>query len=246
MLNEAQTTRLLELPARIETATIEYAAICSEENRLQELWRATIFGPDEARKDAEAMWMDYARANSAPKLAEKQRLEREYDALLAIAKTTSTTTGQPCFALAIANAESALTAALHHQEEARTIEAWSEIGRALQCLQAPWIKERLSGMSNAARIIRLRNGSELQSGLVSVTLLTLRRLMEERPIDFYELVMKCRDPKHELWDDKILKQWSLIEPDGQPHQCTREIVLAAVVGDEMEMRIINPIAEEDR
>ncbi len=113
----------------------------------------------------------------------------------------------------------------------------------------------MQGIENDTVI--LKNGSEEHSGLVSVTMITLKDLIAKRPIDFYEFVQLCRDPEHKLFGNasEVLRDYALIQikpighikppfPNGdnyQVHDSVRNIVLSAVEGDGAEMKLTNPI-----
>lgn len=91
---------------------------------------------------------------------------------------------------------------------------------------------------------KLKNGSELQSSLVAVTMMSLEKLIE-KPIVFYELVMLCRDRSHDVWSPEILqdlKALALVQPDGLPHRAIQDVVLSAVTGDGMDMELGSPLA----
>jgi hypothetical protein len=85
--------------------------------------------------------------------------------------------------------------------------------------------------------------------LVAVLYMSLSNLMESQPICFYELVMACRDHTHVLFgkSGEELLQRSLIEsinPDktANIHSSTRNIVLAATQGKDLQMALL-PIGE---
>lgn len=92
--------------------------------------------------------------------------------------------------------------------------------------------------------VRLRNGSKVAAFLVTVTMVSLNRLLETNPIAFYELIMKCTDSNHQLFgkngDD--LKTLGLVDRDGNVHQAIRNIVLSATVCEGLELKLISPIA----
>lgn len=92
--------------------------------------------------------------------------------------------------------------------------------------------------------VTLRTGHEHAAALVNITTLALRSLMARYPIAFYELVCKCRDRDHKLFGNvaEVLSPLSLLQPDGRVHGAIREIVLASVEGDGMEMKLRSPIA----
>lgn len=96
--------------------------------------------------------------------------------------------------------------------------------------------------------VMLRNGYEHAEPLVRVTLMSLRSLMEENPVAFYELVALCRDSTHKLFGNTtvVLRDLSLIEGEGFPatvHDAIREITLAATEGELLELRMVNPLRE---
>ncbi len=93
--------------------------------------------------------------------------------------------------------------------------------------------------------VTLRTGVESHGGLVTVTMLALKALMEANPIALYEFVELCRDRNHRLFGNTadILSGRNLIEGDGQPHDATREIVLAAAEGDGMDLTLQSPLVE---
>lgn len=93
-------------------------------------------------------------------------------------------------------------------------------------------------------ILTLKNGSQVPEPLVKVTMLLLSTLMERNPIAFYELVMKCRDSKHELLGNtsEVLSDLSLIQSDGCVHDAIRDIMLSASEGKGLDMTLRSPVA----
>ena len=91
--------------------------------------------------------------------------------------------------------------------------------------------------------VKLKNGTIEAEGLVSVMMFSLRNLLQESPITFYELVMKCRDRDHQFWSDtlKSLQDLHLIQQDGKVHDSIRNIVLSAVEGEMSEMTLGSPL-----
>lgn len=91
----------------------------------------------------------------------------------------------------------------------------------------------------------LKNGAEEAKPAVMATMMSLRHLFDSEPIVAYELVMKCRDPKHSFFGntgDK-LKQLSLVQPDDRVHDTIRNIVLSAAQGDGLDMTLGSPIKQ---
>ena len=93
-------------------------------------------------------------------------------------------------------------------------------------------------------IVKLRNGSEEPKPIVVATILSLKSLMETKPITFYELVMKCRDRNHQLFgvSSQDLKALRLIGEDESVHESIRNIVLSSAEGDGLDMKFVSPIA----
>lgn len=96
---------------------------------------------------------------------------------------------------------------------------------------------------NDIEIVTLNNGAKEAKSLVNIAMFSLGILMEKQPIAFYELVMKCRDDKHEFfWNtSKVLKDLQLVENDGGIHDSLRNIVLSAIKGDWMDLTLMTPI-----
>lgn len=95
--------------------------------------------------------------------------------------------------------------------------------------------------------VKLKNGAEEAEPLVRIVMMSLQKMQEDVAgiTLFYDLVMRCRNPQSEMWDSQLakLKEWALLEQDGQPHDSIQNIVESAVVGEELQMQLQNPIAE---
>lgn len=93
------------------------------------------------------------------------------------------------------------------------------------------------------QMVRLKNGAEEAEPLVAVTMMSLRNLLQQSPIAFYELVMLCRKPGHKLFGnaDKELKALSLVDPSGHVHDSIRNIVLSATSGEGLNLSLGSPI-----
>lgn len=93
--------------------------------------------------------------------------------------------------------------------------------------------------------VTLKNGGEEADILVAATMMSLRSLIDEAPIAFYELVMKCRDRNHRLFGNtgQVLQRCSLIQSDESIHNSIRNIVLSAAVGEGLQMSLGSPIKE---
>ncbi len=92
-------------------------------------------------------------------------------------------------------------------------------------------------------MIKLRGGPQEAEAVVRVLLMTLRGLYAEHWTAFYDAVMLARDPAHKIFSEsqrKALLDLSLIGRGDQMHESIRNIIRAAVEGDGLEMRIIDP------
>lgn len=91
-------------------------------------------------------------------------------------------------------------------------------------------------------MVTLKNGKEVPLSIVVTTMMTLKNLIENYPIVFYELVMKCRDPNHEMWGDseKLIAKFGLMQ-NGRVQSSVKDIVLSAVTGDDLDMAMSSPI-----
>ena len=100
------------------------------------------------------------------------------------------------------------------------------------------------------KTVLLKNGTREVRQLVPVVMMSLNSLMEQgKGIAVYELVELCRNPEHKPWGntgvelkslklvDETLGEWSV-------HDSIRNIVLSAAVGEEMDLTLVNPIAED--
>ncbi|MDP3730644.1 MAG: hypothetical protein Q8R14_03860 [Candidatus Omnitrophota bacterium] len=102
-----------------------------------------------------------------------------------------------------------------------------------------------SGKMPELEMITLKNGATEIEVAVRVVMMSLDLLIQQKPIVFYELVMKARDPNHKFFgrSEEDLMALSLVERDGELYDITRNIVLSAVEGEDLNMRLVSPIAE---
>ena len=90
--------------------------------------------------------------------------------------------------------------------------------------------------------VRLKNGSEEVASLVSVTMMSLQHLMQDKPIVLYELVEVCRDRDHKPFGltGQDLEDLGLMNA-GCVHDSIKNVVLSAVEGTGLEMTLGNPV-----
>lgn len=95
--------------------------------------------------------------------------------------------------------------------------------------------------------VMLKNGDMVPVPMVATCHIALSNLMDENPIAFYELVMKCRDRNHRLFGNsaQYLSDRALLEPNGQPHDLVRSFVLSAVTGEGFDMVLGSPLTEQE-
>ena len=94
------------------------------------------------------------------------------------------------------------------------------------------------------QVVTLKNGAQEPLPLVTATMMSISTLMQENPIAFYELVMKCRDRNHRFFGNSgdVLQRLSLVETGGSVHTSIRNVVLSAAEGDGLDMCLGSPIA----
>jgi len=97
-------------------------------------------------------------------------------------------------------------------------------------------------------MVTLKNGQEEAKSAVEVVMISLRNLMKNDPICFYELVMKCRDRNHvffwKTWH-KLNGLW-LVEDGGSINDSIRNVVLSAVTWEPFNMELGSPIEKTEK
>lgn len=75
-------------------------------------------------------------------------------------------------------------------------------------------------------------------------MVTLESLAGSDPIGLYELRQKARDPEHQFFGDyeRSLKDLAMLQEDGTLHDVTKAVVLSAIEGEDLDPRLVNPIA----
>lgn len=93
-------------------------------------------------------------------------------------------------------------------------------------------------------VVELKNGTIEAEATVKAVSLSVRHLLAEKPIVFYELVMKCKDRDHKLFGDaeKDLEALSLIQ-NGVIHESIKNVVLFSVEGEGFDMTLVDPIKQ---
>jgi hypothetical protein len=105
-------------------------------------------------------------------------------------------------------------------------------------------------MSQSPQLVTLRNGSQVSSDTVltvSKALLDLRDQGIDGFCVLYDLVCICRDPLGYTPDQNNLEpmqQRGLMETDGSISKSVSDIVLSSAVGEGLEMKFFNPLADD--
>jgi hypothetical protein len=105
------------------------------------------------------------------------------------------------------------------------------------------------------KTVTLRTGAEEPDATVKVVYSSLRAMMDPnpehntRPGDFlalFDLASKCRNRDYQFFgnNEALLVERGLVQPGGRIHDSVRNVVLASVEGEGMEMRLVNPVTGE--
>ena len=92
-------------------------------------------------------------------------------------------------------------------------------------------------------ILKLRNGSEEGKSVVTCLMISLRRLLDDSPTAFYELVQLCKNPDHEVFVVALwkLKELCLVTPEGDVLGSIRNVVLSAVSDEGIDLTLGSPV-----
>ena len=103
---------------------------------------------------------------------------------------------------------------------------------------------------SVTEMIRMKNGSEECSAIVTATTMALRDLWGGgEAIAVVELVSLCKDSQHKLFAGtrEGLHRLALLERNGDSftvHDSVRNVVLSSVEGEGLDMRLVSPVAPE--
>lgn len=92
-------------------------------------------------------------------------------------------------------------------------------------------------------MLKLKNGAEEAEPLVLTTMMILRKLLADKPMVFFDLVLKCRNSSYTMGGSAAaqLQEAALIDHDESIHSSIKNIVLSAAVGSGLAMTIENPV-----
>jgi hypothetical protein len=92
------------------------------------------------------------------------------------------------------------------------------------------------------KMVKLKNDSEAPESAVVTTMRNLDFLMKKNPIAFYELVQKCRNPKHDMLENTNAEVEKLaLMQSGSIHEITKNIILSSVEGEGLGMTLKSPV-----
>ncbi|MFM9889074.1 MAG: hypothetical protein ACKVOE_00300 [Rickettsiales bacterium] len=94
-------------------------------------------------------------------------------------------------------------------------------------------------------VAKLKNGSEEAQSLVQVVMMSLATLWDQGlpgVLAVYDLRAIINDRSYKSHYLEKLQSLALVGPDGSVHESIRNIVLSAVEGDGLEMKLGSPLA----
>ena len=95
-------------------------------------------------------------------------------------------------------------------------------------------------------LVRLRNGAEAPVSAVRTIWLAVKRLADSGDTNgvmaLYEARELARDPAHAMWPGtpETLRNLGLLTHNGTMHDITRDVILSAVTGTEMDLSVTWP------
>jgi hypothetical protein len=100
-------------------------------------------------------------------------------------------------------------------------------------------------MTDPSALVRLRTGTEVPAPVARTTFLALDRLANGELTEIMALAEAAaiaRDKAHQPFGNTgdILRELDLLDLDGHMHDVTRDVILAAVDGDETDPRVVWP------
>lgn len=90
--------------------------------------------------------------------------------------------------------------------------------------------------------LKHNNIEEAEVAVTSI-MISLKQLLTDSYLAFYDLVMLARDDNTSIWIPSaiILKKFGLLDESLQMHDTIRNVILSAVEGENTEMILVNPI-----
>ncbi len=91
----------------------------------------------------------------------------------------------------------------------------------------------------------LRTGATVATPTLMTTTAIIAELWAKNPIAAFELATLARNPDHVPFGDTadVFARFGLTDHAGRLHTDSREIVLASFDGDDVDLHLVDPIAE---
>ncbi len=93
-------------------------------------------------------------------------------------------------------------------------------------------------------MVTLKDGTKALKPAVAAVMVSLRSLLDVAPTAFVDLVEICRDADYQPFGDNAerLMQAALMQSDGSVYSSIKSVVLSAVEGEGLDMRLVSPVA----
>ena len=96
-------------------------------------------------------------------------------------------------------------------------------------------------------LVILKNGESLPEPVINSALMSLKKLLSNDPIGFYELVALCRDESHKLFGNYAASLGDLaLISDGRPTDLIKMIVLESTEGEGLDLKLVSPYAQQQK
>ena len=94
------------------------------------------------------------------------------------------------------------------------------------------------------KVITLRTGAEVPEPVITPVTLALHALEDSNPIALYEAACMARDRSYVPFGNTgaVLEGIGLLQRGGTMHDATRDVILAAIDGEDLDLRLVSPFA----
>jgi hypothetical protein len=101
-------------------------------------------------------------------------------------------------------------------------------------------------MMDGIPMVQLKDGASVPKVTVTTALMNLQHLRNTNPVALFELVEIARNPGHVPFPGTkdALQKMSMLDGLGKIHDDTRKVIVNAIPGDLMELRIVDPMTGE--
>jgi hypothetical protein len=98
-------------------------------------------------------------------------------------------------------------------------------------------------------MLTLNNGSSEPKISVATTMMSIKGLWNQGIpgiCTVSDLYKRCRDPNHQIANGELrtLTDLALIQPDGRIHDTVMNVVLSAITGDDLDIKLGSPTGQE--